>query len=179
MDAELTPNQSAFPSAPWNSPQAASLLAFAGALAPDFGAVRPEVGVAAPDGSVNITPQGATNDLMALRAQFPFLPILPFPPQSWAKYLAANTAVECNIPDGCVLMLLRGNNDFYISIQGNAQVPDATNTSDSLGDSSNKSFYAPQGILLYCGGMQRFSVIAPNAGTIVSAVFFAPRQYPR
>lgn len=172
----LTPNQSPYPSSITNTPEFAALLSSPGAVM-SIGTVKEEAAIAAPDGSTLYTPRGPINDLMSLRQRFPFLPILPLMGEGVAVFLAAGVAQDLQIPDGASLMCIRGNNDFYISVHGNAEVPTATNAVP--GPSQTKSFYAPQGFLYFVGGLSNFSVVAPNANTIVTACFYSPDQMPR
>lgn len=175
----LTPNNSPFVSQLWNDPERGPLLQANGKpLA--LGDIDETTGLVAPDGSTNLTPQGSVNMLMSLRAQFPFLPIIPMPQSYVSLFMNANTARDLQIPDGMSLMLIRGSADYYMSTKGNAEVPTALNTSGgSSGNGIAMSFYAPQGILYYVGDIHSLSVIAPTTGTIVTAQFWAPDQLPR
>jgi hypothetical protein len=174
----LGPNQGPMPSYIGNDPVLSALIGTGGAPLV-LGDVNEESALTAPDRSTNLTPQGPVNNLMSLRAQFPFLPILPLPTAYESVHLAANTAEDIAIPSGASLMLLRGNADYYVATNGNAEVPSATNTAGNAGSNRAKSFYAPQGILLYVSGVNSISVISPDADTIVTACFWSPDQMPR
>lgn len=174
----ITPNQTPFVSQLWNDPERGPLLQANGKpLA--LGEVEETVGLVAPDHSANLTPQGSVNVLMSLRAQFPFLPILPIPQAYVSLFMTANVPRELEIPDGMSLMLIRGSADYYMSTKGNAEVPTAVNTAKDQGSRIAMSFYAPQGILYYVGDIHTISMVAPATGTIVTAQFWAPDQLPR
>ena len=177
----LVPNQSPFPSDINNSPILSNLNA--GASMQPIGEVEETAAIAAPDNSMLITPQGPKNDLMSLRAQYPFLPIMPMPAKVVPLVLTtANLAYNMRIPSGAVLMYMRGNSDYFVSLQGNAEIPSTANTA-GVGNTGVgidcQSFYAPQGWLFYVNQLKELSFNSPNAGTIVTCSFWFPDQYPR
>lgn len=179
MDGQnITPNLGPWPSAPWNDPVDYPFMQNGMNLI-DAAQVPERTALMAPDGSTGFTPQGPVNDLMALRHRFPYLPIMPFPVDTFGYFLTQNVALDINIPDGAVMMTLRGNADYYITKHGNAAVPTAANSLQSLGDSRNNCFYAPQGFVWYVGGLRTISVVAPVTGTIVSGAFYAAPEMPR
>lgn len=176
--SDLVPNDTPNPSALWNDPMWAPYAGPHGVMPLDMSMVPEDAAIVAPDGSTMFTPQGPVTDLMAIRQRFPYLPILPFPNVVRSLFLTAGVAQDLIIPDGMVLMSMRGNLDYYLSRAGRAAIPTAANTAIGLGVEANQSFYAPQGYVWYIGGMKQFSVVTP-ADAIVSCFFYAPPEMPR
>lgn len=135
----------------------------------DLNPIPQETALSNPQDDEMFTPRGPINDLMRFRQQFPYVPIIPFPPQVRTVVLAANVAKDIDIPDVVVAVLLRGNADYYISNHGNAEIPI---------DGLSKSIYKPDGIMFFTGGIKNLSVIAP-AACIVTLLGYAPSELPR
>jgi len=135
-----------------------------------------EAAIATHVGDKQFVPRGPLHDLLILRQQYPFLPIMPLPPRV-RTVIVTNIAqaVDLVIPDAAVLMQIRGSGVYYMSSNGGARVPDATD-SQAARDSSNEnmSFYPADGMYWYIGGMKSISIAAPVVNTIVTAVFFSP-----
>lgn len=160
----LAPNTTPFPSEPWNDPV---MWPFVGMEGHRFyiSDTPLETGIGSPIGEKQFSDQSAADNLRALRLQFPFLEVIPVPARAVSVSLAANTPTEVVIPDGMVAIIMRGNADYYVSFNGAAGIPVAIGNNQSL---DTQSIYKPEGYLMYVGNKRAFSVIAPNAGTIVT-----------
>jgi hypothetical protein len=112
-------------------------------------------------------------DLMELRYEFPFLPIMPFPASLSTVVLAANTAQDLPIIDGATVAMFFGSGDFYLSKLGNAEVPSSVNVANA------QSIYKPTGFLWYVRGLRSVSVIAPNADTVVQALCYITKNWQK
>jgi len=107
-------------------------------------------------------PNNPSDDMLSIREQFPFLPILPFPRIVRTYFLAtANTAQDIDLSQ-FVIVAFRGNGDYYLCMDGAAVVPTA-------GIPATSSIYKPEGNFFYAGNMQSCSIVAPNANCIVTA----------
>lgn len=164
QDPPLAPNHSPFPSSIVNNPEFSPFLAHPGRPQISFDEVPELTALASGDGSTEYTPQGPYSNLIALRMQFPHLEVVPWPPRAKSIALTANVAQDLNLPDGTVAVIMRGNNDYYVSNAGNADIPTATNDSQSV--------YKPEGYMLYTGNIRSLSIIAPNGGTIVTILCY-------
>jgi len=161
----LQPNTSAFPSEVWNDPV---MSPFSGMEGHRFYLSQTplETGIGSPIGDKQFADQSAPDNLRALRLQFPFLEVIPVPARSVSVLLTnANVARDVQIPDGMVAIIMRGNNDYYVSFNGAAGVPVDIGNNQSL---DTQSVYKPEGYLMYVGNKRSISVIAPNANTIVT-----------
>jgi hypothetical protein len=61
--------------------------------------------------------------LMALRAQMPFINIMPFPTTAIAVQLLAGVAQDIQLPDQCKLVRFSDNGSYYVSRAGKAAIP--------------------------------------------------------
>lgn len=167
------PNNDHMPSMIGNNPEFAPLL---GQPNPHFIQLSEVPEQTAKDneiGSKAFMPRGPLSDLQMLRALYPFMPILPLPAVTSAIALpVANRAGDLIIPNGMVLCLLRGNQDYYISTTGSAKVPTAANTGMAAGSDICNSFFAPEGTYWYVQGIPSISVVSPLADTLISALFW-------
>lgn len=165
MDSpRLSPNSTHFPSEPWNDPVFSPFLDMQGHTlyldeAPKQTALGSDIG------NTQFADQSAPDNLRALRLQFPFLEVIPVPARAVSVLLTANTPTEVVIPDGMVAMIMRGNNDYYVSFNGAAGIPVVLGNNQTL---DTQSIYKPEGYLMYVGNKKAFSVIAPNPNTIVT-----------
>lgn len=126
--------------------------------------------------------QNQFTDLMFLRSQFPYLPIMPFPNRSISVVLSANKAVDIRIPSGTSLIMFKGNGDFYVSDKGNAELPDqAGNANASQSDATNTaaSIYKPENALWYTSGRSSLSLISPSDNVVVSMLCYFTENWPR
>jgi len=131
----------------------------------DISTVDPLAGIQTP-GFAPVQVQNIEADLLMVRAEMPFLPILRWPTVTKTVFMAvANTAADILIPSGAVLVKLSGPSDWYASFQGQAQVPSATVNGDA------GSLYKPDDAWYYCGGKAALSVVAPAVNGIVTARF--------
>lgn len=168
----VIPNNSGFPSAAFNNPV---VMPFLGMM-PDellpFSPVPEETAIGERSTSEMFTPQGPRNLLMQMRAMFPNLPILPIPGKVSSIYLTANFARDIAIPDGSVLAILFGNGGYYMSAQGNAELPTTAN------EFMSSSMYAPEGYAFFVGGKRALSFISATTGTIVSMLTYSFTELP-
>jgi len=114
----------------------------------------------------NLSQRMMNPKLMALRAQNPFVEIIPFPNSGTSVRLVANVAQDIQIPSGTKYMMLRGDLAYFITRNGNAQVPGAAQNSDAA------MMQSPNNIKIYVEELQSFSVVAP-ADCYFTANFFA------
>lgn len=94
--------------------------------------------------------------LMALRAQNPFIPIIPFPNESLAYKLSAGVAQDINFPTGTKIVMFSGNGEYYVTRKGNAQVPTSVHDIDGSGALMNPEF-----CFFYVEEIRQLSAIAP------------------
>lgn len=131
----------------------------------DISTVDPLAGIKSP-GEPVIPVQNVESDLIFLRAELPFIPIMKFPRTIKTAYMAAaNTPTDIIVPEGAALVKFRGPGDWYVSMGGRAIVPGAG------GDVDNASIYKPDAEWFYCGGIRQISVVATAAAGIVQAIF--------
>ncbi len=162
------------PSAEYNDPSESPFKGRVGMLSE----VSETAAIDGLNGTTQFTPQGPNNDLMSLRAKYPFLPIVPLPHETAACVLVVDNPGlpgqyrgEIAIPDGMVL----GRFSFsagpvYMNRNGNAEIPIVT-TNQAASTILRDSWY-------YVGGIRSLAFAAP-AAIIVTAEFYAPDQYPR
>jgi hypothetical protein len=103
-------------------------------------------------------------NLMALRAQLPFLPIMPFTNQNTAVLLAAGETVEITIPQSAKLCRFLGNCEYFVS-RGTARAPTTNVPSDQCG------IMNPEDVWYYIEELQTISIHTPVGGR-VSVEFF-------
>lgn len=106
--------------------------------------------------------------LMALRCQNPFIDIMPFPNKVVSVLLAAGVPQDITIPSQAKLVRFSGNGEYYVSRNGNAQIPDGTpNTSDS------GSIMNPENNYWYVEEIQSLSVVSAIASVRLTVEFFS------
>lgn len=93
--------------------------------------------------------------LMAIRAQLPFVSIMPLPNSSVSVQLAANAAQDITFPEGTKVVMFQGDGTYYVSRNGQAQIPNST-TPDGSGSIMN-----PEYTFFYVEEIKSVSVIAP------------------
>jgi hypothetical protein len=180
----LTPNQDAGPSSASNSPTVTPILdpRVKGNLNM-LDKTSNEANIGFDEGKLH-TPQGPLNDLMSLRRDFPFLPIMPFPALARSMFLTnAGQAVDFRLPNGAALAYFKGNNPWFMSIHGAATVPSATNAQSPTNyatdtGNENSSFMSPEGVWWYVRGVQTVSMVSAVAGAIVTGLFYIPSEWP-
>ena len=153
------------------NPQLWPFLALQEGEALDVGEVPEETAIRDPITGVPDTPLGVTNNMARFRIDFPYVPVIPFPNQVRTIVLVQNAAQDIEIPDRVVAIMLRGNGNYFISNNGNAEVP---------ADKFSKSIYKPEGWLIYTGGIKTLSAITPDVGgCILTLMGYAPVEMPR
>lgn len=167
---DVMPNFSPFPSAPFNNPVIAPYLQVEDNGPLTIGDIPENTNIGSDDLRYMATPLAPRNLLMSLRAQFPYLPIMPLPPQSFSIALTQNASYTLPIPDGCAVMMMHGKGDYYVSLHGRAEIP--------LGDGLSKSIYKPERFAFFVGNSRSVDIITADAGVIVTALFYAPDQLP-
>lgn len=103
----------------------------------------------------NFSHRMANTKLMALRAQNPFITILPFPNESVSLFLAANIPTDINLPSGTKMLMFSGNGEYFVSRKGKAEIP-ALNSQVSTGSIMNPEF-----CFFYVEEISQMSAIAP------------------
>lgn len=78
--------------------------------------------------------------LMAIRAQMPFIPIMPLPTESLAFKLDAGKPIDINFPSGTKIVMFSGNGEYFITRKGQAQVPTGRHDIDGSGALMNPEF---------------------------------------
>jgi hypothetical protein len=134
-------------------------------------------------GDANITnyaAQNATNDLMALRRDFPNMPIIELPAMVGAVNLPiAYQAADLLIPQGAVVAMFSGNQDYYMCLHGNADVPGVNSNTIEGSPAQTKSFFAPEKTFFYVSGIRSISVCSPFGNTNVTCLCWVPKEWPR
>lgn len=131
----------------------------------DISEVTPLAGIVQVGSPVQPT-QDIWNDLIAIRAKMPWLPIIQFPQAIRTVFMpVANVAVDIDIPTSAAFMRFAGPQDFYASLGNRAVVPNAT------GDREASSLYKPDGYI-FIGGVKQVSVVSPAANAIVQIAFW-------
>lgn len=160
----LKPNTTHFPSEPTNDPVMHPFIGMEGHRL-HFEHPLGVTALGSDIGCTDFADQSAPDNLRALRLQFPYLEVIPVPARSTSIALGTAVSLDVAIPDGMVAMILRGNADYYVSFNGAAGIP-------TVGGVDTQSVYKPEGYVMYVGNKRSFSAIAPNAGTIVTAMFY-------
>jgi hypothetical protein len=102
--------------------------------------------------------------LMALRAQNPFIQIMPFPNTTLGFLLVSNTPQDINVPSEAKVVKFTGNGEYYVSRKGNAQVPDGV-------DKLTGSIMNPEGVYYYVEEVQQLSIVSPGAVRVTVEFF--------
>lgn len=134
---------------------------------PELAGIRPM------PGGVEFTAQNIDTDLMGLRAQMPFLPIAQWPKSIRGVFLpTAGVPGVIEIPSGAVLGRFTGTADYFVSMEGQAQIPTATTPSD-IG-----SIFRPEWAWWYIGGVTQPSIVSSVANAYVQLVCLSPKPFP-
>jgi len=173
MDLYAHPNNSPFPSQLTNSPFYAPFLQRPDGDALDMQPVPESTALVDMQTGQPLTPQGPNNFLAAMRHQFPYVAVKPFPTWEKTVFLTSGVPKDIRIPGGVVFLSFNGSAPWLLSTKGNAQLPTATDGDDSA------SIYAPNNITWYCGNVRSVSVIAPDTGTLVSVTGHRFTEMPR
>lgn len=114
----------------------------------------------------NLAQRISNPKLSALRAQNPFLPIVPFPNTSVIVTLTANTPINIDIPDQAKFFNVRsalaagGTPLVFCSRNGQAQVPGAT------ADATTGSVAFAPDTFIYCEEIKQFSIVSAGAAQV-------------
>lgn len=106
------------------------------------------------------------DDLANLRANLPFVSIVPFPKASFLLSLAVNTSGDVVIPDNAVLVKLSGQASFLFTEKGSADGKTSA-LAQAQGNPATAVDVLASGETewLYCAGLKTISVRNPNATT--------------
>lgn len=105
--------------------------------------------------------QRVTNiKLMGLRANNPFLQFLPMPNSGFSIQLQPGVSVDINLPSETKFVFPSGDQVYYLSRNGKAQVPGLADAAGN-GNYSAASIQNPEGTFLYVEEVQQLSVISP------------------
>ena len=104
-------------------------------------------------------------NLMALRAQMPFVEMMPFPNSTITVKLAANAAQDIQLPENCKLIRFNADAVYYVSRNGQAQVPgnNVDNTTGAIMSPNDRYFYVEE--------IRSLSVIAPAVTNLTVECF--------
>lgn len=130
-----------------------------GLIDQDITQVDPQAGVA-PLGQV-IPVQNIDSDLVALRREMPWLPILKRPLVSTLFFAAANVRQDFAIPPGVGLIRFKGNGGYWVGFDAGATVPSAA-------QADTFSAYRPEEEWYYARNLKQVSVVADAINVSVS-----------
>jgi hypothetical protein len=105
--------------------------------------------------------------LMALRAQMPFINIMPFPNTTISVQLQAGVRQDIQLPDQCKLIRFSDQGVYYVSKNGNAQIPVA-GSGDAL---LTGTMYKPSDEWWYVEEVAQLSLIAAANTEVTIACF--------
>ena len=127
-----------------------------------------------------IMPQGPTNVLAELRAEFPNLAI--YPPcrmLNLKSSASANTPLTYNFPANAVLAAFSATNNMLISFRGNPSFASAGNALDTISD--NEGFLIPSTNLFsgffYVGNVSQVSFTASVANATLGMLLYITDKY--
>lgn len=170
---DVGPNQGFFPSHLTDSPFMWPYLQTGPGEILDVQAVPERSAVYDPATNEPFAPQGPVNMLARLRYEFPYVPFVPFPNQVRTIALTQNQPRDIIIPDGAAAIKFFGSGAYYVSNQGNAEIPTVAN------DFTSQSVYKPEHFAFYVAGVRTLSLISPDAGCVVTMIAFVPKEMPR
>lgn len=103
-------------------------------------------------------------DMANLRANLPFVSIVPWPKSSFLVTLAQNIAAEIRVPDNAVLVKISGQASFLFTEKGSADGKTSA-LAQAQGNPSGAADILASGETewMYCAGLRSFSVRNPNA----------------
>ena len=139
----------------------------------NFSQIPEESGIGDKNLDYMVTPHSPSNMLLSIRTAFPHLPILPIPTNVVSVSLVAGIAKDIAIKDGAIMCIFLGDGGYYVSANGNAEIPSVVN------EGTAQSMYAPEGFAFFCDGKKSFSCISANTGTIVTLLFYSQNDLPR
>lgn len=94
--------------------------------------------------------------LMAIRAQMPFIPIMPLPNESLSYKMTAGVPQTIRFPSGTKIVMFSGNGEYFITRKGQAQVPTSVHDIDGSGALMNPEF-----CFFYVEEINEVSAVAP------------------
>lgn len=118
--------------------------------------------------NANLAQRMTNSKLSALRAQHPFLPILPFPNSVIQATLTANVAQDFDLPEGTKFIMIRGPSStlaLYASRNGQAQI---NATSSPV---NNGSFLVDSNWLYYVEEVKQISLLS-TSGIVATVACF-------
>lgn len=113
------------------------------------------------------------DDMANLRANLPFVSIVPWPKSSFLVNLAKDTSDEIRIPDNAVLVKLSGQASFFFTEKGKSDGKTSA-LAQTQGNPSGAADVLASGETewMYCAGMRSVSVRNPNdAAQFIGARF--------
>jgi hypothetical protein len=114
------------------------------------------------DTLVEVSQRMSNPKLSALRAQNPFLPIVPFPNSIINVMLpAGGSPLDIYLPEGTKYINIRATGEYFVSRNGNAQIPTSSVSNDGRGCSFDSSQY------VYVEELRSFSIISSVANNSV------------
>jgi hypothetical protein len=114
------------------------------------------------DTLVEVSQRMSNPKLSALRAQNPFLPIVPFPNSIINVMLpAGGSPLDIYLPEGTKYINIRATGEYFVSRNGNAQIPTSSISNDGRGCSFDSSQY------VYVEELRSFSIISSVANNSV------------
>jgi hypothetical protein len=114
------------------------------------------------DTLVEVSQRMSNPKLSALRAQNPFLPIVPFPNSIINVMLpAGGSPLDIYLPEGTKYINIRATGEYFVSRNGNAQIPTSSISNDGRGCSFDSSQY------VYVEELRSFSIISSVASNSV------------
>ena len=128
-----------------------------------------------PSPGIHIDPTTPAEELIWLRGNFPYLPIMPVPDWAHTGVLSLNTrAYDFNIPDGTTFIQFNAYSPSlaasYISFSGSAlAIANAPFVAETLNGCITVTGLGNDTPLYYCKGRRQFSVLAGSAGQIFHA----------
>jgi hypothetical protein len=114
------------------------------------------------DTLVEVSQRMSNPKLSALRAQNPFLPIVPFPNSIINVMLpAGGSPLDIYLPEGTKYINIRATGEYFVSRNGNAQIPTSNISNDGRGCSFDSAHF------VYVEELRSFSIISSVANNSV------------
>lgn len=117
----------------------------------------------------NLSQRMMNPELMALRAQLPFVSIMPLPNMVLSAKLLAGVAVDIDIPQGTKIIAVRGNGDYFVNRRGMAVIP--TNTGNLNDQSNSGNIFKPDGQFYYVEEIRQLSAVSVADSFLTVACF--------
>lgn len=104
----------------------------------------------------------SNRELQALRAQNPFVSIMPLSNSTLSGTVTNASAKDILLPEGTKLIYITASDEIYISRNGAAQIP----SNDVAGNFQSANGIDPRNRFLYVEELRSISIIGANAGPI-------------